>query len=62
MKAVSNDRTPKAKPVQAENDRYGRRYVVDFMMKGRAGIATIRSHWIIRLGENIPRLTTCYVL
>ncbi len=43
----------------AERDEYGQRYVVDFTM---ARQANIRTSWIIRSGEDAPRLTSCYVL
>ncbi|MBN9388631.1 MAG: hypothetical protein J0I20_11305 [Chloroflexi bacterium] len=45
-----------------ENDIYGQRYVVDFVAVGPGGSGIIRSSWIIRTGENFPRLVTCYVL
>ena len=45
-----------------DEDEYGQRYVLDFNMTGPAGEATVRSSWIIRTGEDFPRLTTCYVL
>lgn len=45
-----------------ENDAYGQRYILDFVMKYKNKEATIRSTWIIRRGEEIPRLTSCYVL
>ncbi len=48
--------------VAAEHDEYGMRYVIDFMASGPAGQATIRSAWILRQGEDFPRLTSCYVL
>src|SRR3712207_723711 len=44
--ARSVDATP------AEDDRYGQRYVVDFLMSGPAGQAAIRSAWIVRRGED----------
>jgi hypothetical protein len=43
-------------------DDYGQRYAVDFPMDGLGGTAAIRSLWIVRHGENFPRLITCYVL
>lgn len=43
-------------------DRYGRRYVIDFEFTGPNGTAVIRSAWIVRTGENMPRLVTCYIL
>jgi hypothetical protein len=54
--ARNDDATP------AEHDEYGARYVIDFMASGPAGQAMIRSSWIIRRGEDFPRLTSCYVL
>ena len=43
-------------------DDYGQRYAVDFPLDGPSGTAAIRSLWIVRHGENFPRLITCYVL
>jgi hypothetical protein len=45
-----------------EQDEYGQRYTIDFPLLGPGGQAVIRSAWIIRAGEDFPRLTTCYVL
>jgi hypothetical protein len=41
---------------------YGQRYIVDFEMTTIVGKAVVRSTWIILVGEDIPRLTSCYVL
>ena len=43
-------------------DQYGRRFVVECKVRGPAGSAVIRSHWIIREGEDFPKLLTCYVV
>ena len=48
--------------VPTEQDEYGQRYVVDVMVSGPAGQATVRSTWIVRAGEDFPRLISCYVL
>ena len=45
-----------------EKDVYGQRYVIDFLMAGPGGQATVRSNWIVLAGENYARLTSCYVL
>ena len=45
-----------------EKDKHGDRYAVDFTITKGTRRATVRSAWIIRPGELIPRLTTCYVL
>ena len=41
---------------------YGQRYIVDFEMTTAVGAAVIRSTWIILVHEDVPRLTSCYVL
>jgi hypothetical protein len=43
-------------------DRYGQRYVIDFTMTGPTDRAIVRSAWIVRTGETLPRLVTCYIL
>lgn len=48
--------------VKGELDGFGRRFVVEFKMEGLRGSATVRSAWIIRNGEDFPRLTSCYVI
>lgn len=49
-----------ARPTEAIE--YGQLYVLDFPVQGPRGEAMIRSGWIIRQGEDFPRLTSCYVL
>jgi hypothetical protein len=44
------------------SDPYGERYTVDLEVQRGERKATIRSAWIVRAGETIPRLTSCYVL
>jgi hypothetical protein len=53
---INNDAMPE------ERDEYGMRYMIDFMATGPFGQAMVRSSWIIRRGEDFPRLTSCYVL
>lgn len=48
--------------VVSDRDDYGQRYVIDFLMSGPAGQATVRSSWIVKSDEDFPRLTSCYVL
>jgi len=43
-------------------DGYGQRYVVDFEMSGPRGGITVRSAWIVRTNESLPRLATCYII
>ena len=48
--------------VVGQQDRYGQRYVIDFNFAGPGGQALLRSAWIVRTGEEFPRLVTCYIL
>ncbi len=48
--------------VLGELDFYGQRYTVDCKIETEIGEAIVRTGWIIRQGENFPRLTTCFVL
>jgi hypothetical protein len=41
---------------------YGQRYILDFEMTTAVGTAVVRSTWIVLVGEDVPRLTSCYVL
>jgi hypothetical protein len=50
-----------AEAVAGDQDQYGQRYVVDFTMEGVSGSVLIRSTWIVRAGEEFPRLTSCFV-
>ncbi len=43
-------------------DEFGQRYRVDFEATTATGTAIIRSAWMVRTGEDFPRLTTCFVL
>ena len=44
------------------SDQYGLRYIIDFRFEWNGKAAMIRSSWILRASEFVPRLTTCYVL
>jgi hypothetical protein len=41
---------------------FGQRYRVDFEMVREGRTIKIRSTWIVRAEEDLPRLTSCYVL
>jgi hypothetical protein len=43
-------------------DEFGQRYVLDFGLTTFTGSATVRSAWIVLAGEDVLRLTSCYVL
>ena len=48
--------------VLGRSDRYGQRYMIDFMMAGPHRTARIRSAWIIAPNSITPRLVTCYII
>jgi len=48
--------------VISDVDEYGSRYVLDIEVVWSSRRALVRSAWIIKLGEDFPRLTSCYVL
>jgi len=43
-------------------DVYGQRYIIDFDLVRQGRRVRIRSAWIVRIADNLPRLTSCYVL
>lgn len=43
------------------SSNYGNLYVIDFELRTSTHVAIVRSSWIVREGEDFPRLTTCYV-
>lgn len=48
--------------IPGEGDSYGQRYRVDMSIKWNERQAMVRTSWIIRVDEDFPRLTSCYVL
>jgi hypothetical protein len=43
-------------------DGFGARYVLDFPIAGPKGSALVRSVWIVRAGDDYPRLVTVYLI
>ena len=43
-------------------DKYGCRYSMDVVVTWSSREALVRSAWIIKAGEEFPRLVSCYVL
>ena len=41
---------------------HGQRYIIDFDLLRQGRTVKIRSTWIVRIGDDLPRLTSCYVL
>lgn len=55
------ERAQEAEVETGQHNGYGQIYRLDFTIPGPDGEVTIRSNWIIRDGEDFPRLTTCFV-
>jgi hypothetical protein len=53
-------RSSEAQP--AAGTPHGQRYIIDFDLTRQGRRVRIRSTWIVRTGEELPRLTSCYVL
>ena len=51
----------KNEAVEVDANEHGTRFAMDFHTLGLKGTVTIRTAWIIDIGEDIPRLTSCYV-
>ena len=55
-----------AEAIEKEPSDYGRRFVVDFRVswakESVTRVALVRTAWIIRVGEDFPRLATCFIL
>lgn len=62
LRAEILGRMPYEEALLGEEDTYGRRYVVDFEYTREGCRARIRTCWILKAGEEAPRLTTCFVL
>lgn len=45
-----------------DSDEHEQRYAVDFRLHRGGRQATVRSAWIISMGDRVPRLTSCFVL
>lgn len=49
--------------VESRGDNgFGEVFVLRFTMETEVGRATILTAWIVRPGEDFPRLTTCYIV
>lgn len=44
------------------SDQYGTRYIIDFELRHDERVASVRSCWIVRCDEIVPRYVTCYIL
>ena len=48
--------------VITEINQYGTLYVVNINVENPPKYAFVRTSWIIKIDENFPRLTSCYII
>ena len=48
--------------VQLAADRYGVRWRVDVLVSRHGRSVMVRTAWMVRIGEEIPRFVTCWVM
>jgi hypothetical protein len=48
--------------IETDPSEYGRRFIVDIILVNFDKQASVRTSWIIKKDELIPRLTSCYVI
>jgi hypothetical protein len=62
LRQALRDAAATADDVEARgDDGFGEVYVLRFRLVTDKGAATVVSAWIVRRGEDFPRLTTCYI-
>jgi len=52
---------PAAEATRGTLDRFGERFSADLALTHRGRAAIVRTAWIVRAGEDFPRLVTCFV-
>jgi hypothetical protein len=62
LRQILADSVQMNEAVLGQLDEHGQRYQVDFVLTRQGRHANVRSVWIIRIGEDFPRLVTCYPL
>jgi hypothetical protein len=62
LRQVLLDGLPEQEAIELANDRYGTRWRVDIPVTRQNRQAVVRTLWIIRSGEQVPRFVTCWVL
>lgn len=61
LKAQILEKITEAEAQPQFEDAFGKRYGVDLLIKNGHLEAIIRTAWIVKWGEEFPRLLTCYV-
>jgi hypothetical protein len=48
--------------VETASDIFGRRFVIEYTLRGPNSLARVRTAWIIRQDENFPRFVSAFVI
>jgi hypothetical protein len=48
--------------METASDTFGRRFVIEYTIRGPTGLARLRTAWIILHDENFPRFVSAYVI
>lgn len=63
LRAALLDAAARFDTAEARGDNgYGELFVLRFPLQTERGTATVLSAWIVRHGENFPRLATCFIV
>jgi hypothetical protein len=60
--ALKREAATSESATQKGNNGFGEVYELRFPLTTERGTATVLSAWIIRHGEDFPRLTTCFIV
>lgn len=61
LNTLIKDGLSKSEAILKNQDRFGKRYFVDISLN-RINSHILRTAWIIKNDESVPRLITCYLL
>lgn len=62
FKEVLKNKILETEAIESKEDKYGKRYIVEFDLAVGQKRAKIRSTWIILARKTKPKLTSCYIL
>lgn len=62
LRCVLLDSVQTADAVELDADIHGRRWRVDVSVSRHGRQAVVRTLWIVRTGEQVPRFVTCWVV
>jgi hypothetical protein len=61
-RALLNSAANSREAADRGDNGFGQNYVLRFQLETDKGTANVLSAWIVRHGEDFPRLTTCFIV